>query len=270
MDDDLLRETYFKELDERHRLDGRITLQVGVLTIGGGVLAALFRSFAPEQSLLYGIFMVFAGSATLLFLFALIWVLRANIGHDYSRLPYLGDLRDHLRELETYYEARGNVADAATEYETYLRERLIEATDHNIATNLSRSGRFYLGNTFIAWMVLFLALAGVPAVLKLATTPSPQGVADERQVLTEVSGKLGETNEAPSRASENCGEAEGETREASEANDSSDEADQEASGSAQHDLQRQPESSETTVDDVDREKGDGLEQRQEEVGEDPT
>jgi hypothetical protein len=181
MDYDFLREIYFRELEERHQQDGRITLQAGVLTIGGGVLASMFKAFPPEQSPLYVCFLLPATASAVLFLLALVWILRANIGHDYVRLPYPSTLRDYGRELEVYYAARDSVEEVAREYRSYVQDRMIEATDYNIATNLKRSACYYTANSLIAWMVISFLVAGVPVLINLTDSGIDTGVQHGRQ-----------------------------------------------------------------------------------------
>lgn len=89
------------------------------------------------------------------------------MGNVYSHLPFPGTLEAYRRDLQAYHgEAEGAESKADAEFNAYLRERLIQATDHNMETNLKRSARYYSANTFIAFMIIMVLLSGIPVLLK--------------------------------------------------------------------------------------------------------
>lgn len=55
-DFDFLKDRYDYELQRREQLTAALTLPVGVLTVLGGAMAAMARSFSYEDSLLTWIF----------------------------------------------------------------------------------------------------------------------------------------------------------------------------------------------------------------------
>lgn len=164
MDFNFAKELYFRELDGRFQQDARTSTNVGLLSLVGGLLAILIRAMWPAESWLSLIGLLFCGIAVILYLMAVIYVLRATLGYIYESLPPADVLLKHSEDLSTYYrdnpEVEGN---AEVDFSDFLTRKMVSATARNWSNNLSRSARYYRASQLLAFVVIFAVLASAAA-----------------------------------------------------------------------------------------------------------
>ena len=86
MDFEFLKDRYDFELDRKEMLTAALTLPVGVLSVLGGALTAMARSFTYSNQLVTGLFVVFVVSAVASF-FACAYRLIRRVPRADVRLP---------------------------------------------------------------------------------------------------------------------------------------------------------------------------------------
>jgi hypothetical protein len=187
MNIELIKEQYFRELDGKVQQDGRTTLQVAVLTVLGGVLVVAYQGLAPAsgwQAIVLGC-LFWPGLAA--FVFALIQVLRANIGHLYERLPSADVQYQYFKKLERYYTHTSKVSGSPTaDFEDYLARRMVQSAARNSNVNQRRAAIHYNAVRGMAWVVVFaLPAAGLSLAIQ---EDAKDRLEKSRSHLAEISG----------------------------------------------------------------------------------
>lgn len=164
MDFNFAKELYFRELDGRFQQDARTSTNVGLLSLVGGLLAILIRAMWPAESWLSLIGLLFCGIAIILYLMAVVYVLRATLGYIYESLPPADVLLNHFEDLSTYYSGNPEVeGNAEVDFRDFLTKKMVSATARNWSNNLSRSARYYSASQLLALVVIFGVVAAAAA-----------------------------------------------------------------------------------------------------------
>jgi hypothetical protein len=158
-----LKTRYDYELDRRDKLTTALAMPVGLLTVFGGSMTAMARSFTYQDQRLTIAFLVFLVLGVCAF-FGCAW----RLWHAYSRqtyeyLPLLSELREAQREWRLFFEeAHAPGADEAfgEEFDT----RIIKAADENTRLNDNRAGWIHQSRQWLLAVFCFTALAGIPYV----------------------------------------------------------------------------------------------------------
>ena len=188
-DFDFLKDRYDYELRRREQLTAALTLPVGVLTVLGGAMAAMARSFSYQDGLLTWLFGVLLGLAVIAFFLCIFNLGRAYHRQTYIYLSLLGDLqktRETWRALykEVYQRARyeeeyqsGPDDDSLQHEEQLLREQaddlfqlelekcIIDAADRNTLNNDRRSRYLFWARVAIFAALVLTAIMGIPYVV---------------------------------------------------------------------------------------------------------
>ncbi len=167
MDIELIKEMYFKELEGKTVQDGRLPVQVGLLTVIGGVLLFALRNPVATGDRLYELFFGVVIVALLFYCFSIICVCLANIGHKYERLPRADTMYSYFLSLTDFYEKGANAQGTAEDdFNEYLRRKMVEATSRNTDVNLLRSARNHTAVVLLAWAAAFSLASGAIALSK--------------------------------------------------------------------------------------------------------
>ena len=89
-DFDFLKDRYDYELQRREQITAALTLPVGILTILGGAMAAMARSFSYKNGFLTWVFGTLLGLAGSAFFLCMLNLGRTYHRHTYIYLPLLG------------------------------------------------------------------------------------------------------------------------------------------------------------------------------------
>jgi hypothetical protein len=163
---EFLKDRYDFELERKERLTDALTLPVAVLTVLGGLIAVMARSFTYGDTVLTWVFLGLVTADTVAFAVCLVYLAQAYYTQVYVYLPSLKDLRQAENDLQEFYEAAEmEPAGAQEDFNASLEERIIEATDANTRSNDQRS--FWLHGSRVALLVVLglTALAGVPYIV---------------------------------------------------------------------------------------------------------
>jgi len=165
MDIELMKEMYFRELEGKTTQEGRLPVHVGLLTVIGGALLFSLRNPVESGEGLFVPFVVVVIVALVLFIISIVQICRANIGHDYERLPRVDTMYSYFLGLTEFYEKNTNVKGTAEgDFDDYLKRKMVEATSRNTDVNLLRSARNHTAVVLMALAALFSLASGAMAL----------------------------------------------------------------------------------------------------------
>lgn len=169
MQQEFLKQLYFRELDGRFQHDARTGSQVTQLSLVGGALALLIRAAWPIDSSLGLIAELLSAIGVCFLVAAIVFVIRATLGYQYESLPSPSELYEHWRGLHAHYatnpEAQGTAED---DFADFLQRHMAQAATRNWTNNLSRSGRQHRASQFLAWAIALVVLGGVALAIDKA------------------------------------------------------------------------------------------------------
>ncbi len=165
-DFDFLKNRYDYELQRKEQLTTSLTLPVAVLSVLGGAIVAMARSFSYRETLLTSSFGPVLGAEALAFFACLVYLARAYHRQTYVFLPLLGKI-DRSREefLEFASVMAGGEAEVVEAFENQMRQRMIDAADRNTQTNDERSGLLHRARLALYAVLVLTAVAGIPYVI---------------------------------------------------------------------------------------------------------
>ena len=186
-DFDFLKDRYDYELQRREQLTAALTLPVGVLTVLGGAMTAMARSFSYQDGLLTWVFGILLGLAVIAFFRCMFDLGRAYHRQTHIYLPLLGELRETREKWRAFYkelhqrvsyeeehqdgsnddlfqheEHQGGVDDL---FQHELEERIIDAADRNTRNNDQRSRYLFSARIAIFAVLAMTAIMGIPYVV---------------------------------------------------------------------------------------------------------
>ena len=164
-DFDFLKDRYDYELQRREQLTAALTLPVGVLTVLGGAMAAMARSFSYKDGLLTWVFGILLGLAVIAFFLCML-----NLGRTYHRqtyiyLPLLGDLHKVREEWRAFYEEAHHRRAADDSFQQELEASIIGAADRNTRSNDQRSRYLFWSRLALFAVLVSTAMMGIPYVV---------------------------------------------------------------------------------------------------------
>ena len=182
-DFDFLKDRYDYELRRQEQLTAALTLPIGVLTVLGGVMVAMARSFSYQDGPLTWGFWILLGLAGIAFFLCIFHLGRAYHRQTDTYLPLLRDLqkaRDQLREFykqlylrEIYKEEhQSGPADDLFQrkehqeggddlFQHELEKRIIDAADKNTQNNDQRRVYLFLARREIFAVLALIAIMGM-------------------------------------------------------------------------------------------------------------
>jgi len=165
-DFDFLKNRYDYELQRKEQLTAALTLPVGVLTVLGGAVVAMARTFSYSSVPLAWGFDSLLLMVCVAFLTCLVQLVRAYHRQTYVYLPLLRELDSSREEfLEFARHVDGGETDVIQAFEGQLRRRLIDAADRNTQTNDERSGFLHRARLALFGVLVLTAFAGIPYVI---------------------------------------------------------------------------------------------------------
>jgi hypothetical protein len=164
---EFLKERYDFELDRKETLTGALTLPVGVLSVLGGSMAAMGRSFSYTSPLVSTLFLSFLIPAAASFFVCAYHLWRAYLAQTYIYLPLLAELQEweeEDRHFRAYVEANGGRPVDDESFEWSMRQRIISAADTNTKSNDRRSKWMHWSRIWLFAVFCFTALTGISYV----------------------------------------------------------------------------------------------------------
>jgi hypothetical protein len=174
---ELAKQLYDSEWSRRDQLAASIAVPISIVTALGGGLALLVKSFVFDDSFATDAFVVVGAAALCSLALAAYSLIRSYYGYEYQLIPSAVELEEYHRGLETYYTATGHPDETGLEFEHYLSDRYIEASEQNAHNNSSRSAHLYHTTRSVVLALVATSLLLVPwSVNTMGSEPSPQHV----------------------------------------------------------------------------------------------
>ncbi len=159
---DLAKEFYFRELDGKAQQDARMGVFVGLLSAVGAAIAFLVKNAWPPATSWYRVSLTLSGVSLVLYVLAVIWVLRATLGFRYEKVPSPDNLLVYWQNLLGYHGVDPSApGKAAADFEDYLVRHFASAASRNVGDNLARSALYYGAARFLLWVIVLSALAAL-------------------------------------------------------------------------------------------------------------
>jgi hypothetical protein len=178
MDLTFAQNQYELEWQRRDQLQSASGVPIGILTLLGSALVYLLKEFETPTLLLSGFFWTMALLATLAYGIAVYMSVRSYYGYLYQRIPLPSQLQAHQAELLAYHrKSGGREGDAQRDFEDFLCQRYIDATDRNAANNINRGAYLHNANSAVAVCLVFTLFSGAVFGVHVKLDPSkPQRV----------------------------------------------------------------------------------------------
>lgn len=161
-----LKDRYDYELQRKEQLTAGLTLPVGVLGALGGLIAAMAQAFNYDQSWLTKIFRGCLVADVLAFFVCLVLLGAAYHRQSYQYLPLLHALDAAKTEFDEYNEwIVANGGEIEGDFDSYLRQRIIEAADGNTEESERRHRYLFRARLALFAVLVLTALAGIPYVI---------------------------------------------------------------------------------------------------------
>lgn len=165
-DSDFFRDRYDYELRRREELTGALSMPISVLTVLGGAMGAMARSFSYRDQPLTWAFGILLGLAVAFFVVCMVRLARAYHPQKYMYLPLLGAIQRSREEFLGFAKfmarSEGEVLDT---FEKQFHEHIIDAADRNTRNNDHRSDQLHLARIALFWVLTLTALLVIPYVV---------------------------------------------------------------------------------------------------------
>lgn len=172
MELDFLLDRYKWELERKDRLTEAVGLPVTILTLLGGLTVAMAQGFSytiKPVAVAFVVALILEGIASA---FCLYWLAKNYGGSSYEYLPRLLDLETYRIQM---IGSSDTPEEAEHEFESNLRERIINATDFNARTNDQRTAFLDRANQTLVVVLVVTAAGGVLYVLDLTLKSASGG-----------------------------------------------------------------------------------------------
>jgi hypothetical protein len=160
---DILWRQYERELDRHDKIVASLTLPVGVLTALGGGLGVLLQKFSYELIWPTRVFVTVAAMDAVAIVLTVYFLVRCYFGQKYGYLPRLVQLQGHYDALRKYHETYSNASgNADSDFEDYLRDKLIEANERSSFSNDEKSAFRYRASQCLTAVLVLTVVSSVP------------------------------------------------------------------------------------------------------------
>ena len=177
MDLKFAKDRYDYELQRKEQLTSAPALPVAGLSILGGALISMARSFSYKDEVLTPFFQVVLVADVVGFVVCLTYLGRAYHRQTYTYLPLLKTLAKwddadqawqslYRQWVKNVQSSGGEIAPGTEEpgLQSLLLRRLIDAADRNTERNDARSGLLYWARVWLFFVLFVTMLAGIPYV----------------------------------------------------------------------------------------------------------
>jgi hypothetical protein len=163
---------YKDELRNRERVLGNVAVPIGLLTVLGGLIGTMVRSYTTSSDTLGYLFGWLSFVAASLFVVAAYSLFRSIHGHVYKIIPPAAELKDYeLKLIEWHIKYGDGVEHGEADFQHQLEEMYIEAADINRNVNIRKSEYLFRANGAIAYCAFLAAAAFVPFLIAERSRP---------------------------------------------------------------------------------------------------
>ena len=184
MDFDFIKDQYLLEIERENQLRTSLNLPTGVLIVLGSLLGFFVKDFSYDLSTgTTIIFSIFIGISAILFVIAVVYLILSFHGRTYAFIETPGELKsyydellhhhinlsDYYKSLEEYYGVEPRERDypepevlAKQDFQEFLSQKYISATNENTWNNDSKSARLHSANLFLIFTLCSTLVCSVP------------------------------------------------------------------------------------------------------------
>jgi len=174
MDLDYYRSLYDAEWARRDQIVATISLPAGLLALLAGGLVVFVQNYTFGNLALNYAFVPLASAASMGFLFAIYYLLRAYFGPKYQRIPWPSEIHQYERELTAYYAALTHPAPPISkEVQEFLLDKYIAAADRNSVNNVNAGAYLFKAMQATAVSLVLTLASSLPFVLDQRQRPEP-------------------------------------------------------------------------------------------------
>ena len=160
---DLHKELYFFEWNRKEQLASAANLPVALLTVLAGGVLFLVQSFPYSADLATALFITLAAGSAASQVCGVYFLIRSLYGYWYEQIPAPDKLQGYFEELAQYHESvRSEDDEIQRDFDSYLQQRLAEATVANRENNTRTAGALHKATGSIVFALVFAGLSFVP------------------------------------------------------------------------------------------------------------
>lgn len=166
LDYEYYRDLYDEEWARRDEIRQAVSFPSGVLTLLAGVLVFYSQTYGFPTGSAARVFVAAMAVAGVAFMSSVYFLSRSLFGPKYKRIPWPSELRDFQEGLIAYYHGQaGGEAAAREEWERFLVDRYVDATNRNASNNANAGEYLYKANRAVIVALVATAVAAGPVVL---------------------------------------------------------------------------------------------------------
>lgn|GEM_PF-3198306 len=161
---ELYKEEYHKEFDRKSKIDSRLTLPYGIITVLFGLLANFFNRMNSSLIRFSGL-MYLAGiiGFIICLAFAVCRLIRSYYGYEYRYMPNSLEQEKYYKKLDNLYE---NDEDKIYFFNKFLITKYCRCNKRNSIINDIRSELLHKTNNFIIAALIFSIVTMSPIAIK--------------------------------------------------------------------------------------------------------
>jgi hypothetical protein len=156
-----IKEVYFHELENRHKLDSRMATLVVILSAIAGLLLYSIRTFTPGPTWFNVLTIVSLIAGGVLWIGAFVRLIQGTLRHKYEAIPSARDIEKTFADLQGFHGVHSREpGNARSSLDADLVASMVEAAHRNRNSNLTRGARYYSAMLWMSWSVALGIVAG--------------------------------------------------------------------------------------------------------------
>jgi hypothetical protein len=167
----LYKELYAEEAQRREQLQTSAGTPISIVTVLGGGLLLMGKTFESSHPVLYVPFWMAFGIAAGCLAGAVYCIVRSVNGYVYQRIPYATQLARHQMNLRDLGASTGKLESAQLAFEEYLLRKYATAAESNAVINENRGEWLNRANRSLVYALCTTAIAGIPVAIQIKTAP---------------------------------------------------------------------------------------------------
>lgn len=138
---DFYRESYHSELENKEKINNRITVPISIVTLLIGSLFFYFDKIDKINSDVSKVFFIlFLGMSVIAILFSIFFLFKAYYGYQYDYIPLISEIKNFEDLLYAYHINDGKTEQQAGEFtkrdvELFLAKVYVKSTTNNMIEN---------------------------------------------------------------------------------------------------------------------------------------
>jgi ABC-type sugar transport system permease subunit len=167
------KESYNAELENKEKINNRITVPISILTLLIGGILIYFKEIDKISNVISKVFFIlFLGLSIIAILFCVFFLFKAYYGYTYKYIPLLKDIQDYQNGLIDYYLNENHNYENASylaelDVQLYLENIYVESTTNNMEQNEKKLRYLRQAGWALSSILLTSVLAYLPYFIGL-------------------------------------------------------------------------------------------------------